>query len=234
MACIFVVDDEPDATWALERSLIRQGHQVVVASSGPQALELMQFQRPDLVILDIIMPGMDGFEVCRRIRANPVIADVPILFVTAKGEVNARIEGFKAGGDDYLTKPFDIRELHLRVEAVLRRSKAGLPEEPTSTLVVGPLSLDVHKHSVMVEGKNVYLTPMEFDLLLRLMRHPGEVFSSERLLQEVWGYPPGTGDPATVRWHIKNLRIKIEPDPSNPTYIRTVPRYGYTASPDLS
>lgn len=232
MASILVVDDERDVAWAVERGLSSRGHRVMAAHSGQRALELMRRQRPDLIILDIVMPGMDGIEVCERLRSDPTLAAVPILFLTAKGEVEDRIEGFEAGGDDYLSKPFDLRELSLRVEALLRRSGPTTREEPPGTLEVGPLALDLHRFVLRVEGKTVPLTPMEFDVLRCLMSHPGEVFSSERLLQEVWGYPSGTGDPATVRWHIKNLRAKIEPDPSEPTYIRTIPRYGYTLSPE--
>jgi DNA-binding response OmpR family regulator len=187
----------------------------------------MRRKRPDLIILDIVMPGMNGLEVCERLRTDPTLAAVPILFLTAKGDVEDRIEGFKAGGDDYLSKPFDLRELCLRVEALLRRSGPATTEEPSGTLEVGPLVLNLQRFVLRIEGKIVDLTPLEFDLLFCLMSHPGEVFSSERLLQEVWGYPAGTGDPATVRWHIMNLRAKIEPDPSEPTYVRTIPRYGY-------
>ncbi len=232
MACIHVVDDEPDVVWAVERGLVRRGHQVVVAHSGLQALELVRRQRPDLIILDILMPGMDGLEVCRRLRTDPTLASVPILFLTAKGEIEDVIRGFEAGGDDYLSKPFDLRELYARVEALLRRSRPLPGQERPSKLVVGDLSLDLRTFTLTVKGRTVQLTPVEFDLLLCLMSHAGEVFSSERLLQEVWGYPAGTGDPATVRWHIKNLRAKIEPDPSNPIYIKTIPRYGYTVSPE--
>lgn len=232
MACIYVVDDEKDVTWAVERSLTREGHQVVVANSGFQALELMRRRRPDLIVLDIVMPGMDGLEVCKRVRSDPTLASVPILFLTAKGEVEDRIEGFETGCDDYLSKPFNLRELSLRMEALLRRAQPTSEEEAPATLVAGPLALNLRTFVLTVEGETVHLTPMEFDLLRCLMSHPGEVFSSEQLLQEVWGYPAGTGDPATVRWHIKNVRAKIEPDPTNPTYIRTIPRYGYTISPE--
>ena len=232
MACICVVDDERDVAWAVEQSLGRRGHEVVVAHSGQRALELMRRRRPDLVILDIIMPGMNGLEVCERLRTDPTLAAVPILFLTAKGDIQDRIKGLEAGGDDYLSKPFDLQELYLRVEALLRRSRPISAEERPSPLVVGPLSLDRRTFVLRAEGKTVRLTPMEFEVMLCLMSHPGEVFSSERLLQEVWAYPAGTGDPATVRWHIKNLRAKIEPDPTKPTYIQTVPRYGYTVSPE--
>jgi DNA-binding response OmpR family regulator len=232
MASILVVDDEQDVAWAVERGLSKRGHRVMAAYSGQRALELMRRQRPDLVILDIIMPGMDGIEVCERLRGDPTLAAVPILFLTAKGDVEDRIEGFKAGCDDYLSKPFDLRELCLRVEALLRRGGPATKEEPSGTLEVGPLILDLQRFVLRIEDEVVDLTPIEFDLLLLLMSHPAEVFSSERLLQEVWGYPAGTGDPATVRWHIMNLRAKIEPDPSEPTYIRTVLRYGYTLSPE--
>jgi DNA-binding response OmpR family regulator len=199
MACILVVDDDRDVAGTIERTLRRRDHEVSVAYSGAQALQLIQSQCPDLVVLDIMMPRMDGIEVCHRIRSLPNVATVPILFLTAKGKIEDKIEGFEAGADDYLTKPFDLRELELRVRALLRRS---LPSEaPKVPLRVGDL-----------------------------MEHAGEVISTERLLREVWEYPPGTGDPNLVRAHIKNLRSKIEPTPTNPTYIRTISRHGYVVA----
>jgi DNA-binding response OmpR family regulator len=148
--------------------------------------------------------------------------------LTAKGKIEDKIEGFEAGADDYLTKPFDLRELELRVRALLRRS---LPTEaPKIPLQVGPLSLDPRTFELRVEGKVLLLTPVEFELLYYLMSHAGEVISTERLLREVWEYPPGTGDPNLVRAHIKNLRAKIEPSPDNPIYIKTVSRHGYLIS----
>jgi two-component system response regulator RpaA len=225
MARILVVDDDRDVAGTIERTLRRKNHQVVVAYSGVQALQLIQGQRPDLVVLDIMMPRMDGIEVCQRIRALPNVASVPILFLTAKGKIEDKIEGFEAGADDYLTKPFDLRELELRVKALLRRS---LPTEvPKVPLEVGSLSLDPRTFELSVENNILLLTPVEFELLYYLMRHAGEVISTERLLQEVWEYPPGTGDPNLVRAHIRNIRSKIEPAPDNPTHIKTISRHGY-------
>ncbi len=228
MALILVVDDDRDVAGTIERTLRRKDHQVVVAYSGVQALQLIQRQHPDLVVLDIMMPRMDGIEVCQRIRALPNVASVPILFLTAKGKIEDKLEGFEAGADDYLTKPFDLRELELRVKALLRRS---LPTEvPEGPLEVGSLSLDPRTFKLNVEDKALLLTPVEFELLYYLMKQAGEVISTERLLQEVWGYPPGTGDPNLVRAHIKNIRAKIESSPNNPIYIKTVSRHGYTVS----
>lgn len=225
MARILVVDDDRDVAGTIERTLRRKDHQVVVAYSGVQALQLIQGQRPDLVVLDIMMPRMDGIEVCQRIRTLPNVASVPILFLTAKGKIEDKIVGFEAGADDYLTKPFDLRELDLRVKALLRRS---LPTEvPKAPLEVGSLSLDPRTFELNVEDEVLLLTPVEFELLYYLMRHAGEVVSTERLLQEVWEYPPGTGDPNLVRAHIRNIRSKIEPAPDNPTYIKTISRHGY-------
>lgn len=227
MACILVVDDDEEVAGTVERSLSRKGHQVIAVYSGAQALESAQRQRPDLVVLDIIMPQMDGIEVCRRLRADPVTATVPILFLTAKGRIEDKIEGFEAGCDDYLAKPFDLTELELRVKALLRRS---LPPPLEVPLRVGFLSLDPRTFRVSVEDKTILLTPVEYELLHYLMIHAGEAVSSERLLQEVWEYPPGTGDPNLVRAHIRNLRFKIEPAPNNPIYIQTIPRHGYILS----
>ena len=225
MARILVVDDDRDVAGTIERTLKRKGHQVVVAYGGVQALQLIQGQRPDLVVLDIMMPRMDGIEVCQRIRTLPNVASVPILFLTAKGKIEDKIVGFEAGADDYLTKPFDLRELELRVKALLRRS---LPTEvPKTPLKIGSLSLDPRTFELSVDNNILLLTPVEFELLYYLMRHAGEVVSTERLLQEVWEYPPGTGDPNLVRAHIRNIRSKIEPEPDNPTYIKTISRHGY-------
>ena len=225
MAYILVVDDDKEVVGTVERSFRRQGHQVAAAYSGPQALESVQRRRPDLVVLDIIMPQMDGIEVCRRLRADPATASVPILILTAKGRIEEKVEGFEAGCDDYLPKPFALKELELRVEALLRRALA--PRASKHPLRAGSLRLDPRTFKVSLGDKSVLLTPMEYELLKYLMVRAGEVIPSEELLREVWGYPPGTGDPDLVRAHIMNLRTKIEPSPSNPIYIQTVPRHGY-------
>lgn len=228
MACIYVVDDEKQITQLLEESLNYGGHQVVAANEGLNALRLMHRQRPDLVVLDVVMPQMNGIELCRHLRSDPVLRAVPILFLTVRGAVRDKIEGFEAGCDDYLTKPFDLGELKARINALLRRNHLLFPEAPPTHLRVGFLSLDLRTFTVNANEKTALLTPTEFDLLCYLMSHAGEIFSSKRLLQEVWGYPPDTGNLATARWHIRKLREKIEPYPSHPIYILTIPRHGYT------
>jgi len=239
MPRILLVDDEQDLVWAVQHSLSDEGHEVLTAYDGMEALAVARRHRPDLVILDIVMPRLDGLQVCRRLRRDPTLAAVPILFLTVRSAIEDRIKGLDEGGDDYLVKPFDLEELKARVKALLRRSRSvpeGGPgtEGQGSLLVVGPLTLDLHTRHVRVGEETVQLTPTEFDLLYHLMTHPGEVFSSRQLLQQVWGYPPRTADPGLVRWHIKNLRAKIEPDPAHPVYIRTVPRHGYMLERRLS
>lgn len=232
MAQILLVDDEQDLVWALRHSLSDEGHEVLTAYDGVEALTVARRHRPDLVILDVIMPRLDGLQVCRRLRRDPTLAAVPILFLTVRSATENRVKGLDEGGDDYLTKPFDLEELKARVRALLRRVRSDQEsgtelEGRGPLLVVGPLALDLHTCQVQVGENAVQLTPTEFDLLHHLMTYPGEVFSSQQLLQQVWGYPPRTGDPGTVRWHIKNLRDKIEPDPAHPAHIRTVPHHGY-------
>jgi DNA-binding response OmpR family regulator len=231
MARILVVDDEHNLVWALRHSLSDEGYEILTAYDGLEALSVARRQHPDLIILDIVMPRLDGLEVCRRLRRDPTLAAVPILFLTALSATDDRVTGLNEGGDDYLVKPFDLPELKARIRALLRRRRfapeEGSEPENRGSLAVGPLTLDMRACRVSVGGEVVQLTPSEFDLLRHLMTHPGELFSSQQLLEHVWGYPPGTTDPGLVRWHVKNLRTKIEPDPSNPTYLRTVPRHGY-------
>jgi DNA-binding response OmpR family regulator len=232
MSSILVVDDEERVALSIERSLQRE-YQVRVANNGADALKLARRINPDLIILDIMMPGMSGLEVCRELRGDPMLQTVPILFLTAKGRVEDKIEGFEAGADDYLTKPFDVRELLLRVKAIVRRTgdKEEKPVTP-DTLTVGLLTLNCQNYQLTTNEKTVLLTPVEFDLMYHLMSHTGQVFSGERLLRELWDYPSDTGSPDLVRMHIRNLRLKIEPDSRNPRFILTVPRHGYTIATD--
>ena len=227
MSKILVVDDEETVAQIMERTLRRE-HQVWVSHTGIEALKIARRIDPDLIILDIVMPGMSGLEACRELRRDPMLQAVPILFMTALGRVEDKIEGFEAGGDDYLTKPFDIRELMLRVRAILRRASAAPGEPKPSQIKIGGLTLDCQMHQVDTGDRKVLLTPVEFDLLYHLMTHPDDVFSSDRLLREVWDYPTDLGSPDLVRMHIKNLRRKIEPDSSNPQFILTISRHGYT------
>lgn len=228
-ANILVVDDDEIVARTVERTLRAGGFRVSVAHSGVEALQTARRQPPDLMVLDVLMPGMDGYEVCRQIREDPLLHDLPVLFLTAKGKEEDRITGLRAGADDYLAKPFNLDELYLRVQAILRRvQRSNGAKEPERVLRVGDYELDTRSFQLRTPRGPVTLTPVQFDLLYHLMSHPGEVFSPERLLQEVWDYPHDTGSPDLVRVHIKNLRAKVEADPSNPTFIRTVKGHGYT------
>lgn len=234
MAMILVVEDDLDAAATIARILRRDEHDVEVVHTAAQALAQVDRRPPDLITLDIMMPHMDGVELCRRLRARPDAAEIPILMITAKGAVPDLVDGLDAGADGYLAKPFDIRELSARVRALLRpRRPRGAPEP---TLTVGDLTLDSRTAEVFAgKSKGILLTPTEYNLLRHLMEHAGEIVSPYRLLNEVWGYPEGAGSPDLVRAHVRNVRLKIEPDPANPTYIRTVRRHGYTiAVPDSS
>jgi len=227
MALILVVDDDPGVITLVERGLKEEGHEVISARHGVQALRIMQEKRPNLVILDIIMPGTSGLEVCQRMRRSPGLCEVPILFLTRKDDIEDRIEGLKAGADDYLGKPFDLRELQWRVRAILR-SMLETPRD--AVLSIGPLSLTPATLEATLWNKPVGLTPVEFELLHYLTRNVGRVISSDQLLQQVWGYPEDSRNTALVRMHIMNLRAKIEPDPRHPRFIKTVTRHGYVAT----
>jgi len=237
MARVLVVDDERDLVWAVRYSLSDAGYEVLTAHDGMAALAVARRHPPDLIILDISMPGIDGLEVCRRVRGDRSLARVPILFLTVRSAVADRVKGLDQGADDYLVKPFDLGELKARVKALLRRSGSARKTSPGTadrgaTVVAGGLALDVHARCVSTGTKSVSLTPTEFDFLHFLMTHPGEVFSSRRLLQQVWDYAPEMGGSSLVRWHVRNLRLKIESDPGHPAYIRTVPHHGYVVSGD--
>jgi DNA-binding response OmpR family regulator len=225
---ILVVDDDELVARTVERLLRANGFRVSVAHSGVEALQAARRNRPDLMILDVMMPGMDGYEVCRRVRVDPLLQDLPVLFLTAKGKEEDRIEGFRAGADDYLGKPFNLDEIYFRVRAILRRTKRGQPRAKAPVLSVDEYALDTRTFTLKTPRGVVNLTPVQFDLLYYLMSHPGQVFSPERLLQEVWDYPHDTGSPDLVRVHIKNLRARIEENPSKPQFLRTVKGHGYT------
>jgi DNA-binding response OmpR family regulator len=230
---ILVADDEQDLVWAVRHSLCDEGYDVLTAHDGLEAMALACRHHPDLIVLDVVMPGLDGLELCRKLRRDPTLAAVAILFLTEHGAVGDRVAGLDAGGDDYLAKPFDLRELKARIKALLRRHRPpGGRRDPTGPpgnhLVVGTLTLDLLSLKVRAgSGATIQLTRVEADLLAWLMRHAGQLFSSQQLLEQVWGYPPGVADPSLVRWHIKNLRAKIELDPTLPQCIHTVSRQGY-------
>ncbi len=227
MSDILVVDDDEIVARTIERSLRHPDFHVTVAHSGVEALQLARRQPPDLMILDVLMPGMDGYEVCRQVRADPLLHQLPILFLTARAKEEDRIEGFRAGADDYLPKPFNVEELVMRVKAILRRAAPQPPRQRPRQLRVGNLVLDCNTFEVCVNGRRIALTPVQFDLLYHLMSHAGQALSAQQLLQEVWDYPYDAGSPDLVRVHIKNLREKLEPNPAEPIYLRTIQGHGY-------
>ena len=230
MAFILLADDSEEFAQIMGASLRKMGQEVVIVHNGLEALEATQRQAFDLMILDAVMPKMDGMELCRRLRANPPTAAVPILLMLPKDQAGDKRKGFEVGADDYLTQPFAFQELALYIKAFLRRFEVASSKEK-AFLEIGPFSLDARTLEVNAGGKIALLTPVEFEVLRFLMVHAGEVSSNARLLQEVWGYPPGVGSPGLVRMYIRKLRLKIEPSPSSPIYIETLRRRGYMLSP---
>ncbi|MEK7277547.1 MAG: response regulator transcription factor [Chloroflexota bacterium] len=227
---ILVIEDDVDISDFIRQVLIAHQYQAITALSGREGLNVARAQRPDLVVLDVMMPGMNGLDVCRQIRADPALADTPVLFLTSKGDVEDKVAGLIVGADDYLAKPFDVTEFILRIRALLRRAKPkpGDPGSLPDELQVRDLRLDCKTYRASNATRSeVQLTRVQFALLHCLMSRPGEVFSPARLLQEVWAYPVGAGSPELVRAHVRILREKIEPDPSRPEYIVTVPGLGY-------
>jgi DNA-binding response OmpR family regulator len=217
---ILVVEDEETIRDFVRMGLEYEGFEVAVAEDGPAGLEQVRAFGPDLVVLDLLLPGMDGLEVCRRIRAR---SPLPIVMLTARGEVDDRVAGLESGADDYLAKPFKFKELLARIRAVLRRSGA----DPGRTLVVGALQLDVQTRQASVDGRGVDLTPREFDVLEHLMRHPRWVVTREQLLDRIWGMDY-TGDANVVEVHISSLRGKLCDQERK--LIRTVRGVGYVLS----
>jgi two-component system KDP operon response regulator KdpE len=220
---ILVIDDDPDLTLLLKVQLERQNYQVVTASDGAEGLRQAYREHPGLVILDIMMPGMDGWEVCQRLRE---ISQVPIIMLTARGMEQDVVRGLEAGADDYLVKPFDAEELAARIQSVLRRGDRGPARSPAVFYTNRQLSIDFDDRAVRVRGERVDLTPIEFRLLSCLVRNEGQVLSHERLLQEVWGLDD-QDNADYVKLYVRYLRSKIEDDPSDPTYIQTVWGVGY-------
>lgn len=234
MTLILAVDDEPEALGSIRRMLKDEGHEVLTASSGQQALEMLKNQQPELVILDVVMPEMSGIEVCKHIRANPFLAKIPVLFLTAKSHPENIAEGLDAGGDDYITKPFQIIELPARIRALLRRAPGGNLDVNAESLSVGNVELELQQFQVHIDKQTYELTAIEHQLLYYLMLHAGKPQSVEQLLQNVWDYPTGTGDPALIYAHVKNLRRKIEPQPDTPQYILNIRGSGYFITTSLS
>ncbi len=221
---VLVVDDEPTIREVVCRYLERDGFRTVEAADGESALASIEESEPALVVLDVMLPGVDGLEVCRRVRAN---SRVPIILLTARGEETDRIVGLELGADDYVTKPFSPRELAVRVRTVLRRISS---DEPSARIEAGDLVIDAATRDVLRDGVELKLTAKEFDLLLFLAQNPRQVFSREHLMDRVWGYQAAF-DTGTVTVHIRRLREKIEQDPSAPKRIETVWGVGYRFAP---
>ena len=230
MAKILVVEDEPALQETLAYNLTRQGYTVETAGDGQTALETARRLRPDLIVLDIMLPVLDGYEVCRVLRQE---MNAPILMLTARDEEFDRVLGLELGADDYLTKPFSMRELLARVKAHLRRERLIREEAgaqpaaaPTEILRFGNLTLDLTRREILLDGKPLSMKPKEFDLLLYLARHRGQALSRERILEQVWGWD-FSGGSRTVDVHVRWLREKIEADPARPLRIVTVRGAGY-------
>lgn len=223
-ARILVVDDEPNIRGVVEQYLHREGFDTIAAADGEEAVRLAE--DADLVILDLMLPRVDGLEVCRQIRAA---RDVPIIMLTAKAEEVDKLVGLGVGADDYVTKPFSPRELVARVQAVLRRAKAG-PAAHGDIVQVGSLRINPRLRTVERGGVSIDLTAREFDLLHFLASSPGQVFTREQLLDQVWDFT-FPGDTSTVTVHIRRLREKIEPDPVRPQFVKTVWGVGYKVEP---
>jgi two-component system response regulator ResD len=226
MPTVLIVDDEPIVREVVADYLRKDGFRVESAADGPEALSRFAAARPDLVLLDLMLPGIDGLEVCRRIRTT---SNVPIIMVTAKSEETDTIIGLGVGADDYIAKPFSPRELVARVKAVLRRATAPPPAEG-DPLRFGPLTIRPDRRQVEIAGNAVELTAREFDLLEFLARHPGQVFTRDELLDKVWDWSYAS-DGGTVTVHIRRLRQKIEADPERPRYVKTVWGVGYKFEP---
>ncbi|MFF1422246.1 response regulator transcription factor [Streptomyces sp. NPDC058280] len=219
---MLVVDDDPTVAEVVTGYLERAGFAVDRAADGPEALRLAAGSPPALVVLDLMLPGMDGLEVCRRLRDS---GPVPVIMLTARGDEDDRILGLEIGADDYVTKPFSPRELVLRVESVLRRGRAGQGRPAGPQLRSAGITLDPAARRVTKDGRALSLTLREFDLLAHLMRHPGRAIDREQLMHDVWGWE--FGDLSTVTVHVRRLRAKIEDDPASPRLIRTVWGVGY-------
>jgi two-component system response regulator ResD len=224
---VLVVDDEPTITEIVARYLERAGYRTHCAKTGVQALQLASEHDPDLVVLDLMLPELDGFQVLRQLQEE---ADgrTPVILLTAKGEHNDKLAGLRRGADDYVVKPFSPSELVARVDAVLRRARP--PEEQTEPLSFDGLEIDPRGRRVSRDGEEIQLSQREFDLLTFLASNPGQAFSRDQLIDRVWDAPPYS-DTSTVTVHIRRLRAKIEPDPEQPRFIQTVWGVGYRFQP---
>jgi two-component system, OmpR family, KDP operon response regulator KdpE len=223
---ILVVDDEPQITRVLRTSLSAQGYEIRVANDGETALEIVKDFAPDVVITDLAMPNMNGIELCRQLRK---VSQVPILVLSVRGEERSKIEALDSGADDYITKPFSTGELLARIRAALRRSPPGMPELKTK-IEEGDFRIDLDAHSVAVAGREVHLTPKEFDVLVYMAQHPNKVLTHRAILNAVWG-STSVEQNEYLRVFVGQLRKKLEPETSSPKYILTEPWVGYRFEP---
>ncbi len=229
MARILLIDDEPALLSTIGYSLRKEGHEVLTAADGERGLDAARRERPDLIILDLLLPRLDGLEVCRALRQSAAAAlrTVPILMLTAKADEVDKVVGLEVGADDYVTKPFSMRELVARVKAMLRRRQFEREAPPAETpICIGSLVLDPAERRLLRKRKEIALKPKEFDLIAFFMHHPGQVFSREQLLDHVWGRD-FIGDSRTVDVHVRWLREKLEKHPSKPKLLETVRGVGY-------
>lgn len=224
MAKIMLADDEQSMRNLIGRIVADGGHEFCCAIDGREAIEVYQAESPDLVILDVMMPRLDGFQVCQELRSEGAI--IPIIFLTAKSDIVDKGEGFNVGGDDYLVKPFDPQELLLRVDAHLKRNERIVPKQQSDCIVLGGLEFNTKRNRVSVEGHQIDFTPKEFRILYLLASHPGEVFTREQLIEAVWG-EEFVGETSSLPVFIRKIREKIECDPSRPVYLQTAWRSGY-------
>ncbi len=220
---ILLVDDEDSVQKLLAYPLEREGFRVLQAWDGEEALERFAEERVDLVVLDLMLPKLDGLEVCKRLRAE---SEVPIIMLTARDDELDKVVGLELGADDYITKPFSIREFRSRVRALLRRASVARPAQDGETITADGLRIDLAKRSVEVRGKPVQLTYVEFELLRTLAANPGRVYSRKMLLEALWG-ASDYREPRTIDVHVRHLREKLEPDPAEPEYLLTVRGVGY-------
>jgi two-component system response regulator RegX3 len=224
---VLIVEDEPSLADSIRYGLEREGYECTVMNDGLRAVEYVRSWRPDIILLDLMLPGMPGTDVCREIRR---ISPTPIVIVTAKDAEADKVLGLELGADDYITKPFSMRELLARVRAVLRRGALTGSEERATSLSAGPVEIDTERHEVKVRGDVVELPPKEFALLEVLVSKVGKLMTRDALITRVWG-EDYYGDTRTLDVHIKRLRAKIENDPRNPTHLRTVRGLGYRFEP---
>ena len=227
MPRILVIDDDPSISELVSINLEMAGYDVSPAEDGIKGQALAVQIQPDLIMLDLMLPKVDGFTVCQRLRRDPRTADIPVLMLTALGQIQDKIDGFNAGADDYLTKPFDVEEMLARVRALLRRTDR-IPQAAKHSEILshGPLTLIPERFEAIWCGKSIKLTHLEFELLHCLLQRHGQTVAPSDILKEVWGYEPDD-DIETIRVHIRHLRTKLEPDPRRPRYIKTVYGAGY-------